>query len=399
MTQMVSQDAVISVKNVSKKYKLYSASIDRMKEALNPFKKKYHKDFYALKDISFQIKKGETVGIIGKNGSGKSTLLKIVTGVLTQSSGDVEIHGKVSALLELGAGFNPEYTGMENIYFQGNLMGYTEEEVNAKVDDILNFADIGDFIYQPVKMYSSGMFARLAFAIAINVEPDILIVDEALSVGDIAFQNKCIRKIKELNLRGCTTLFVSHDLSTLQVICTSAIWIQSGVIQKIGDPIEVCLEYKIAQVGESVSGEIKKDFISQHNTGYLWIKNVRMDSEIYQIGDDVCLNYTIKALQNLDNVVLTVSVYTDDGDWIIGKTSYEDKMFCSFIINEQKQIRCVFPNICLAPGKYKVFVGACSEDFSECYALTESPVFFMVRASYPTWGKIIYPCKWTIFDV
>ena len=183
----MNKDIAIKVENLSKVYKLYNAPIDRMKEALHPRKKVYHKEFYALNDVSFDIKKGETVGIIGKNGSGKSTILKIIAGILSPSSGKVTVNGRISALLELGAGFNAEYTGMENIYFQGNLMGFECEEMEAKVQEILDFADIGDFIHQPVKNYSSGMFSRLAFAVAINVEPEILIVDEALSVGDMSF--------------------------------------------------------------------------------------------------------------------------------------------------------------------------------------------------------------------
>lgn len=204
-------DIAISVKHLTKVYKLYNQPIDRLKEALNPFKKSYHKDFYALNDVSFEIKKGETVGIIGKNGAGKSTLLKIITGVLTPTSGSVQVNGKIASLLELGAGFNPDYTGLENIYFQGSLMGYTREEMESKVDDILTFADIGEFIHQPVKTYSSGMFARLAFSVAINVEPDILIVDEALSVGDMAFQAKCFNKFKEFQRLNKTILFVTNS--------------------------------------------------------------------------------------------------------------------------------------------------------------------------------------------
>lgn len=232
----MNKDIAIKVENLSKVYKLYNAPIDRMKEALHPFKKSYHKEFYALNDVSFEIKKGETVGIIGKNGSGKSTLLKIVTGVLTPTTGKVTVNGRISALLELGAGFNPEYTGMENIYFQGNLMGFEREEMEAKVQEILDFADIGDFIHQPVKNYSSGMFARLAFAVAINVEPEILIVDEALSVGDMAFQNKCMNKMKQLMEKdGCTVVFVSHSLAAVRLVCEKAIWINSGVLEKDGD--------------------------------------------------------------------------------------------------------------------------------------------------------------------
>ena len=231
----MTKEIAIKVENLSKVYKLYNAPVDRLKEAIHPFKKKYHKDFYALDNVSFEVKKGETVGIIGKNGSGKSTLLKIITGVLTPTSGKVLVNGRVSALLELGAGFNPEYTGMENIYFQGNLMSVERSEMEAKVQDILDFADIGDFIHQPVKNYSSGMFARLAFAVAINVEPDILIVDEALSVGDAAFQNKCIRKMMDLMQNGTTIFFVSHDIQAINKFCNQAIWLRSGAVALQGD--------------------------------------------------------------------------------------------------------------------------------------------------------------------
>ncbi len=190
-------DIAISIQNISKVYKLYSRHVDLLKEFLNPFGKRYHQDFYALKNVSFEVKKGETVGIIGKNGSGKSTILQIIAGVLTPTNGNVIVNGKVSALLELGTGFNSELTGIENIYFSGMVMGYSEEEIDAKIDNILSFADIGDFVYQPVKTYSSGMYVRLAFSVAINVDPDILIIDEALAVGDIRFTQKCFRKIDE----------------------------------------------------------------------------------------------------------------------------------------------------------------------------------------------------------
>ncbi|WP_442764367.1 ABC transporter ATP-binding protein, partial [Sulfurospirillum cavolei] len=221
-------NTAIKVNHLTKVYKLYDNPIDRLKESLHPLKKQYHKEFYALNDVSFEIKKGETVGIIGKNGAGKSTLLKIITGVLTPTSGSVHVNGRIASLLELGAGFNPEYTGVENIYFQGSLMGYTREEVAEKVDEIIAFADIGDFVYQPVKMYSSGMYARLAFAVAINVDPDILIVDEALSVGDMRIQQKCYRKFREFQEANKTILFVTHDTSTIINYCSHTIWISDG---------------------------------------------------------------------------------------------------------------------------------------------------------------------------
>jgi len=240
----MNQDIAIKVEDLTKIYKLYDAPIDRLKEALNPFKKKYHKDFYALDNLTFEIKKGDCVGILGKNGAGKSTLLKIITGVLTPTIGRVEINGKVSALLELGAGFNPEYTGMENIYFQGNLMGYSREEIDLKIPDILEFADIGDFIKQPVKSYSSGMFARLAFAVAINVEPDILIVDEALSVGDMFFQAKSLSRMRKLiDDKNTTVLFVSHDITSIKSLCSKAILLESGKLAMFNNAEVVTEEY------------------------------------------------------------------------------------------------------------------------------------------------------------
>ena len=211
-------NTAIKVSHLTKVYKLYDKPIDRLKESLHLLKKQYHKEFYALNDVSFEIKKGETVGIIGKNGAGKSTLLKIITGVLTPSSGHVHTNGRISSLLELGAGFNPEYTGVENIYLQGTLMGYTHSKMESKVDEILEFADIGDFVHQPVKMYSSGMFARLAFAVAINVDPDILIVDEALAVGDAGFVLKCMNRMKEIKEQGTTILLVTHDTQSIKLL-------------------------------------------------------------------------------------------------------------------------------------------------------------------------------------
>jgi ABC-type polysaccharide/polyol phosphate transport system ATPase subunit len=236
-------DIILRVENLSKIYRLYEKPIDRLKETLNPFGKKYHHEFYALRDVSFDIVSGETIGIIGRNGAGKSTLLKIITGVLAASSGRVEVQGRIASLLELGAGFNPEYTGLENVYFQGKLMGFDHSEMDEKVAEILAFADIGDFISQPVKSYSSGMFARLAFSVAINVDPDILIVDEVLSVGDISFQAKCIRKMEEFGTRGKTILFVSHDMQTIRKFCSRVVWIHDGVLREHGDVVTITQNY------------------------------------------------------------------------------------------------------------------------------------------------------------
>lgn len=237
-------DIVIKVENVSKIYKLYNKPIDRLKESLSLSKKKYCNEYYALKNIAFEINKGDTVGIVGSNGAGKSTLLKIITGVVNPTQGSVQVNGRVSALLELGAGFNPEYTGIENIYLNGTMMGYNKDEVEAKIGSILEFADIGDFIYQPVKTYSSGMFVRLAFAVAISIEPDILIVDEALAVGDSYFQAKCITKMKELFAMGKTVIFVTHDTNTVKSLCKRAIYLRDGEVVSIGPSNEVVDMYQ-----------------------------------------------------------------------------------------------------------------------------------------------------------
>ena len=222
------KNLAISVQGVSKIYKLYDKPIDRLKEAVSLTHKSYHRDFFALSDISFDVKKGETVGIIGTNGSGKSTILKIITGVLSPTTGTAEVSGNISALLELGAGFNSEYTGLENIYMNGTMMGFSREEMQRRMDDILRFADIGDFVNQPVKTYSSGMFVRLAFALAINVDPEILIVDEALSVGDVFFQAKCYRRMEEMMKNGTTILMVSHDMGSIIKYCDKVVLLNRG---------------------------------------------------------------------------------------------------------------------------------------------------------------------------
>lgn len=281
------EDIAIEVKNVSKIYRLYDRPIDRLKEAVDPFKKKYHKEFYALSNVNFEVKRGETVGIIGKNGSGKSTLLKLITGVLTPNSGKIEVVGRVSALLELGAGFNPEFTGVENIYLNGTMMGYSKEDISKKVDSILDFADIGDFVSQPVKTYSSGMFARLAFAVAINVEPDILIVDEALSVGDVFFQNKCFRKFEELKDRGTTILFVSHDLGSVKQMCSRVLWLDEGNQKLFDVKDKVCSAYFNEQF--EVINKMNKDII---------MADIEDTVEIVEYKDEIRYFPKIKAIDN-----------------------------------------------------------------------------------------------------
>jgi len=233
----------IEIRDVVKTYRIYDRPYDRMKEVLLPGGKRYHREFSALKGVSLDVSRGETIGIIGRNGSGKSTLLKIICGVLTPSSGMVKTNGRISALLELGTGFNPEFTGRENAYFSGTLMGFTESEMDERVEAIMDFADIGEFFDQPVTKYSSGMYVRLAFACAINVDPEILIIDEALAVGDIFFQQKCYRRISEFKNSGKTIILVTHSLDAIQKHCDRAVMLDAGEVVAEGDPKRVTNRY------------------------------------------------------------------------------------------------------------------------------------------------------------
>jgi len=276
---------VISVKNVTKTYRLYNTHADRVKEAFHPLRKKYHRPFNALEDVSFDIKRGEPIGIIGRNGSGKSTLLQIICGILQPTSGNVEVDGRVSALLELGTGFNPEFTGRENVYINGAILGLKRGDIDSRFDDIARFADIGDFIDQPVKTYSSGMYVRLAFAVAVNVSSDILVVDEALSVGDARFQQKCMAKIREFCQIG-TVIFVSHDTTAVTELCSRAIWIESGRIKLDGLPkfvVEKYLQFMYEGDAE-VKRPVPEDFVD--STGSLDMSGFSVvGSNIRQFGD------------------------------------------------------------------------------------------------------------------
>ena len=254
MADNSSNDPVIRVTDVTKSYRLYKRQRDRLWESLGLDFRKNYKEKHALNGVSFEVSKGETVGIIGTNGSGKSTMLKLITGVLTPTAGKIEVNGRISALLELGAGFNMEYTGIENIYLNGTMIGFTREEIDQRLQSIIDFADIGDYINQPVKSYSSGMFVRLAFAVAINIDPEILIVDEALSVGDVFFQSKCYRKFEDFKREGKTILFVSHDLSAISRYCDRAVLLNQGDKVYEGTPKEAIDIYKKVLVDQFHKG-------------------------------------------------------------------------------------------------------------------------------------------------
>lgn len=302
-------EVAIQVENLDKVYKLYEKPMDRLREALGfARRKKLYREHYALRDVNMTVKKGETIGIIGTNGSGKSTILKIITGVLSPTRGNVTINGRISALLELGAGFNMEFTGIENVYLNGTMIGFSKAEIDAKLQDIIDFADIGDFINQKVKTYSSGMFVRLAFAVAINIEPEILIVDEALSVGDVFFQNKCYHKFEEFKAEGRTILFVSHDLSSISKYCDRVVLLERGCKLGEGTPKEMIDMYKkvlVNQLDDSGQG-IAKQSVDRNPTGDYWKDKMTLNpnQDIYGSGlaeiEDFC------AIDNSGNITNTI---------------------------------------------------------------------------------------------
>lgn len=307
-------EKVIEIKNITKIYNLYDKPTDRLKEVLFP-KFSKHKEFSALKDVSFDVKKGEILGIIGKNGSGKSTILKIITNVLTPTSGEAIIKGKIAALLELGAGFNMEYTGIENIYLNGQMIGFSKEEMDEKLDDIIEFADIGDHIYQPVKTYSSGMFARLAFSVAISVDPDILIVDEALSVGDVFFQNKCYRRFDDFRRRGKTILFVTHDMGSVIKYCNRCVLLNAGKKVAEGSPQEMVDLYKKIMVGQWDERDENSEKIIDQKVEKVLEENKKLWKE------QMVINPDIEAYGDGRAEIIDFGIFSTDGN--IGNNVYK----------------------------------------------------------------------------
>ena len=371
----------ISVSHLTKIYKLYDRNRDRLKEALHLSKNINFREHYALNDVSLEVKTGETVGIIGTNGSGKSTILKIITGVLNPSRGEVKINGRISALLELGAGFNMEFTGIENIYLNGTIIGFSEEEIDAKLQDILDFADIGDFVYQKVKTYSSGMFVRLAFAVAINIDPEILIVDEALSVGDVFFQNKCYRKFEDFKKQGKTILFVSHDLSSVSKYCDRVILLEKGKKIGEGSPKEIIDMYKKVLVGQlDMQSNTRKS--ADLSTGSKWKDRMQLnpDKDEYGSGlaefEDYCAydksgeitntiikgeEFTVKVkirfFDTIQEPIFAVSFKNRQGTEITGTNTMFEKISTGTAVPGDVIVATFTQNMSLQGGEYLISLG------------------------------------------
>lgn len=412
----VMKEKCLSIKNIDKVYNMYKKPTDRIKESFSLNNKIYHDEFYALKNINIEINKGEIMGIIGKNGSGKSTLLKIITGVLTQSRGSIDINGKISALLELGTGFNMEYTGIENIYLVGLISGYSREDMKKKINEILDFAEIGSFINQPVKTYSSGMFARLAFAVSINVDPDILIVDEALAVGDMKFQLKCMDKFNEFREQGKTILFVTHDINSVKRFCTRAVWINSGEIVEEGDVnrvtdayldyLKVSLNDEFNEKHESDNnGPIKKQELEEvsnnleSNDNYICIKSFRVmnekeeDISIIKHNEKIKIEIEYESYGYEEEIVVGAAILRIDNLYICGLNSLLDKMRikCKSGLNK---ILLEYDNINLVSGKYYFDCGIFEKNAYVALDYKTKIKEFTVESDYVGEGIIVLNHEW-----
>ncbi|MEH2273302.1 MAG: ABC transporter ATP-binding protein [Nostoc sp.] len=383
------EEIAISLKNVSKCYKRYTRPVDRLKELLLPAKS-HAQEFWALQDINLEVSKGETVGIIGQNGSGKSTLLQIIAGTLTPTTGKLYVNGRVSALLELGSGFNPEFTGRQNVFFNGQVLGLSRAEIEAKFDKIASFAEIGNFLEHPVKTYSSGMIVRLAFAVVANTEPSILIVDEALAVGDARFQARCMKRIRQLKEQGVTILFVSHDSGNVKMLCNSAVLMNHGKMLEIGEPKEVVNHY-IALLSSDNNGLE----LEQHNpeeTNFLesnagFVKNNQQDNYTYRHGNKLATinkviindlkgreitqietgkNFQIcvvmQAQAEISDLIVGISIKNLMGLVIYGTNTHLQKIKLP-CLNQEQQLIVSFQVPCyMNKGIYTVTVGIHSEE-------------------------------------
>lgn len=359
----------IRVKNVSKKYKIYNHAKDKLKETFFNGKKIYHNEFWALKSVSFDVTRGKTVGIIGRNGSGKSTILQVICGTLSSTQGQIEINGRISALLELGTAFNPEFTGRDNIYTYCAVMGLSKKEIDERFKEIEEFAEIGEFIDKPVRTYSSGMYVRLAFSAAINVNPDILIVDEALAVGDIGFQRKCYRKFEEFKEKGVTIILVTHDVSAIKQYTDYAILMDKGKVYSIGDSNTIVNQYTNLMASESNTvsisdrnAETSSEYRYGSGKGEIYEFDI-LDEKIcsknaFISGEAIIVKYKVKFNENIKNPIYAMTIKTKSGLEIYGtNTMYEQFQFESVKKGEIKEVEFSIKNLNLGIGDYFISLG------------------------------------------
>ncbi len=417
-------NVAIEVHNLVKTYRLYDRPKDRLKEALGIGRgKKRYKEHDALKGVDLTIRKGETVGIIGTNGSGKSTILKIITGVLNPTSGEVSVNGRISALLELGAGFNMEYNGIENVYLNGTMMGFSKKEIDSRLPSILEFADIGDYVNQPVRTYSSGMFVRLAFALAINIDPEILIVDEALSVGDVFFQAKCYHKFEEFKEMGKTIVFVSHDLSSISKYCDRVVLLNQGVKLGEGSPKAMIDAYKQVLVGQyplpdvdsgvndivvpektddSVNPEVLEYGTKAAVIEEFWLEDAAGRKANALIKGDVCrVHMKVRFLKSIQAPIFAMSVKNIKGVEITGTNTMFEKSFLESV-GEGSVKHIIFEQkIDLHGGEYLISLGVTgyeNEDFTVYHRLYDVMNLSVISDKNPI-GYYDMNSKITVEDV
>ncbi|WP_047550616.1 ABC transporter ATP-binding protein [Methylotenera sp. G11] len=399
---MSSDDIVISVKNLNKCFQIYETPRDRLKQfvltRMQRFfgkpSQQYYREFQALKDVSFEIKKGETVGIVGRNGSGKSTLLQIICGTLAPTSGNVETSGRVAALLELGSGFNPEFTGRENVYMNAAVLGLSQEEIGKRFDDIAVFADIGDFIEQPVKTYSSGMTVRLAFSVAIHVDPDILIVDEALAVGDIAFQMKCLDKMEKIRSSGTTVLFVSHSLEQIKRFCDVAVWIDQGKVKQTGESNYVTDQFRDASLRKSAISEQSLNRLTANNSSVAMISSVSVSAvnlapfQPFSVG----ITYSVGKLP-LPKLLIGVAIRDIAGVYIFGPNTRLDQVAIPYTSGTHI-VEYVIPRLPLLTGTFVIDVGLFTDGGLVCVDYLAAASEINVAGEYFSEGLVYIDHEW-----
>ncbi len=368
---------MIKAENITKEFKLYHSPADRLKEII--LHRTLHRSFHALKGVSFEVEAGETLGIVGQNGAGKSTLLKILTGVLMADSGTIHVDGKITGLLELGTGFNSEFTGVQNIFLNGILLGMSKEEVNERLDKIISFTELEDFIHEPLKTYSSGMGMRLAFSTAIHADPQAFVVDEALSVGDTYFQQKCMGKIREFKAQGGSIIFVSHDMNAVKVLCDRALLLDHGAVVEEGDPDKVINTYNFLLAKKSKGEEVRVVDTCEKGKTYgnfkIEITEVRMfnqqgrEAEVFVTGEACTIELDLKANESVDQVTAGILIRDRFGQDIFGTNTYHLKTPISLERGESCTVTYVIEEFNLGPGKYTLSPAAHRADvhLNECY--------------------------------
>lgn len=392
-------DLAVTVDTVVKDYPVYGSARERLFSLLKLSGDKPNRTFRALDGVSLRVRKGETVGIIGRNGAGKSTLLQILCGTVQPTSGSVAIRGRFAALLELGAGFNPDFSGRDNVYLSASLLGLSRKEVDDRLEDIRDFADIGEFFDRPVKTYSSGMYVRLAFAVSIHTEPDVLIIDEALSVGDIRFQMKCLARIEEIRARGATILFVSHSLEQVKRFCQTVLWLENGKVKLHGEASFVADRFRDWELGITAGGTEAPRAVASHEVTPAHIDTVSISSDFLAPFEPltVDISYTIKD-QRVSGLLLGVAIKGMDGLHIFGPNTYLERVE----IPDEKGTYCVsyhIPSMPLLTGTYRVDVGVFTEKGLVCLDYLSDVSRFTVAAPYFSEGVVYIPHEWKVHEV